>query len=188
MNELEQLNKRISRLVVAIKTRNEEIKRMENALNEAKEERDRLLDQQRESEPRFERVKYGHDYRHIAFTPEGLEVCKDRDDYIYLDDGYYDNNNYFYTEERAQEVADKINFLLKLERLHDTFCPDYIPNWDAVQETFAIYYHHATKRYEIQPYACMRHPTTVYFSTEETAQKVCDILNKELEEKKGNDY
>ena len=53
----------------------------------------------------------------------------------------FENNNYFLTKERAEEVADKIKFLLKLERLHDIYCPDYKPNWNNEWESkFYIFY------------------------------------------------
>lgn len=97
--------------------------------------------------------------------------------YSDIDDDRFDNNNYFKTPERAHEVADKINFLLKLERLHDTFCPD------CENGRYYIFQNTESGRY---CYGYIRnvpitHPTSVMFPSEEIAYKVCDILNKECE-------
>jgi chromosome segregation ATPase len=59
MNELEQLNERIGQLTELVKTGSEAIKSMEAALKAAEEERDRLADQRREQEPKFERCNNG---------------------------------------------------------------------------------------------------------------------------------
>lgn len=177
MTELEQLSKRIEQLAVAIKTGNAAIKSMETALKAAQEERNRFLEQK----PKFKRVEKGE----IYFTITGeLNVIQSIEGGYSIDDNKYNVNNYFHTEERAQKVVDKINFLLRLERLHDTFCPDYAPDWDNYNEGKAtVFYHHSKKQYVVQAYSFMKIPTGVYFPTSEIAQKVCDILNKELEEK-----
>ena len=36
--------------------------------------------------------------------------------------------NFFSTEARAEQVAEKIRLLLRLEQLHDMLCPDYVPD------------------------------------------------------------
>lgn len=100
----------------------------------------------------------------------------------HFDEHYFKNNNYFLTKERAEEVADKINFLLKLERLHDTFCPDYKFDWeDKERECYwYVQINSGTKRYEAL-WSYYKVVTTAYFDSRETAEKVCEILNKELE-------
>lgn len=184
MNTIEQLEERITQLVELVKTGSEAIKNMETALRAAEEERDRLADQRRELEPKFERVEFGHNYYYLNFYSEGLKVCKESEDHTNVDNGYYGSNNYFHTRERTQKVADKINFLLKLERLHDVYCPDYVPDWnDWRDEKWEIDYENSQGRYRTLGTPSTESKTAVYFPTKEIAQKVCDILNAELEEK-----
>lgn len=135
-----------------------------------------------ESEPEYKRVEQGKEYYHVEM---GCDVCINsyRDDRWY-DETSYDNNNYFHTKERAQEVADKIKLLLKLERLHDTYCPDYKPDWLGNNLKYIICKQYEKHRWTYD-YRALVHDDNavqVYFPTKEIAQKVCDILNKEREE------
>ena len=136
-----------------------------------------------ESEPKFERVKRGEQYYHVGVD---YDVCvyplSDTDNH-YNKMGY-DNNNYFHTEERAREVCDKIKLLLKLERLHDIFCPDYKPDWnDSTVYKHLVYFNHSRRKYcwDSFAYSESEYAGAVYFPTEEIAQKVCDVLNKDFE-------
>ena len=83
-----------------------------------------------EEEPEFKRVGNEQEYYYISKfnTARFGAVCALEINH-FLDKASFENNNYFHTKKRAEEVADKINFLLKLERLHDTYCPDYVPDW-----------------------------------------------------------
>ena len=133
-----------------------------------------------ESEPKFERVKHGEKYYRIEM---GCNVCvnplNDTGEYDKIG---FDNNNYFHTEKRAQEVADKIKFLLKLERLHDIYCPDYKPNWnDSEEYKHLVYFDHSRRKYCWDSFAYSEYAGAVYFPTKEIAQKVCDVLNKDFE-------
>lgn len=180
MNELEKLNERITQLTELVKNGSEAIKAMEVALKTAEEERDRLADQRREHEPKFERVDFDREYYILGcdFKPAVL-----RDIRCHVDNWRYENNNYFHTEERAEEVADKIRLLLKLERLHDTFCPDYVPDLNDNEFKYFVFYDNFNKHYNVSSGAVSECKTDVYFATLKIARKVCDILNKELEEK-----
>ena len=125
MDNVEQLNERIAQLTELVKSGSEAIKNMEIALRAAEEERDKLADKRKEQELRFERVEKGK----IYYTVTGeLNIIRCIEGGHIIDNNFYNANNYFYTQKRAQEVANKINFLLKLERLHDIFCPDYVPD------------------------------------------------------------
>lgn len=179
MNELERLNERITQLTELVKTGSEAIKSMEAALEAAEEERDRLADQRRESEPKFER-KVNEEFYYIEDNGS-MEVCSCYDGNDIVSTNQFKGNNYFHTEERAQEVADKINLLLKLERLHDTFCPDYVPDWNDKDEVKYYVFKNefiSISRWDIG-YVSSSDISDVYFPTEEIAQKVCDILNAE---------
>ena len=188
MTELEQLNERITQLTELVKTGSKAIKSMEAALRAAEEERDRLADRRRGSESKFERVGRGKGHSYLFVCRAGVCVDDTYDAYSEIDNEYFSSNNYFKTKERAQEVADKINLLLKLERLHDTFCPNYMPDFndeDATKWYLFVSVRDKKWHWEIC-HACVN-DVLVYFSSAEIAQKVCDILNAELkEENEGN--
>lgn len=113
MTELEKLNERITQLTELVKTGSEAIKSMEAALEAAEKERDRLADQRRETEPKFERGRNGEQYYTIEFNSyHGFIAVGERGVDLPTDKGAYDNNNYFRAKRRVQEVADKLNFLL----------------------------------------------------------------------------
>ena len=133
-----------------------------------------------EEEPKFERRK-GREYYTVG-TYRGNAECYELVDDAISDSDRYENNNYFYTEERAQEVADKINFLRKLERLHDIYCPDYVPNWEDDKQKWYLFYDEEDNEYKVASNTIVHRCVEVYFDSDETADKVCDILNKEREE------
>lgn len=183
---IEQLNERIAQLTDLVVSANDTIKNAEEMIKLAEHERDRLADQRRESEPKFERIKKNENYYYLEFGSAlgTVTIYSDTDTGHHIDKNRFDNNNYFHTEQRAQEVADKINFLLKLERLHDTFCPDCVPDWNDNENKYFVLYDNHSKRYAFNAVAVVEYKPIVYFPTRVIAQKVCDILNAELEEKK----
>lgn len=164
-------------------TNDKKIELLQNKIDKAMLEINCLEKQIEElkNESVFKRNNKGEYYYRIAII-DGMAIvimcceCKHP-----VDDNYFVNNNYFLTEKRAQQVAYKINFLLKLERLHDIYCPDYEPNWENTNEVkSSIYFHEPTKKYCINNAYGAQDKTQVYFSAPEIAQKVCDILNEEL--------
>ena len=178
MDNIEQLNERIAQLTELVKSGSEAIKNMKIALRAAEEERDRLAEQQREQEPKFERIEKGEIY--FSITGE-LDVIRNIESGYIVDNNKYNANNYFYTKERAEKVVDKIKFLLKLERLHDTFCPNYVPDWNDFSEIkFSVYYDVYEEKYTECRYSAMVYGANVYFPSLKIAQQVCDILNREL--------
>lgn len=179
-----ELNERIAQLTDLVSNAEETIKSANEMIKLAVQERDRLADQRRESEPKFERVDRYNPYWTLIFDGAAcIEECRERGVNCYSDNENFESNNYFKTEERAQEVADKINFLLKLERLHDTFCPEYVPDWNDFNERkYIVFYNGNKKQYDINSFNSIRYVSSVYFSSLEIAKKVCGILNAELEE------
>lgn len=179
---LGQLDEEIKQLSERIEQITDFVESTKAILKAAEEERDRLADQQKELNPKFERVKENTPYFSLFFDSlTGLIVSSSTEKDIGFDKAAYDNNNYFHTKERAQEVADKINFLLKLERLHDTFCPDYMPDWNDGENKYFVFYDNTCKRYAFNAVAVVEYEPTAYFSTGKIAKKVCDILNAEQE-------
>lgn len=133
-------------------------------------------------EPKFERVPINENYFTFVINYTGVNIYSSNEDHDCVDDTRFDNNNYFKTLERAQEVAEKIKFLLKLERYHDIFCPDFLPDWDDFNSCkYTIFYDHDHKIYKYVYCYLAEHRTLAFFPTEEIAKKVCDILNKECE-------
>lgn len=177
---IKELNERIEQLTKLVISADETIKNAKEMIVLAEQERDRLCDQQCESEPKFERVKYGYNYYYVDVLSEGLKVCMSLEGNSTVINQYYSMNNYFHTKERAQEVADKINFLLKLERLHDIYCPDYVPDWKNQDEPkYSVFYDHRSKQYRTSKFSINDYKNNAFFATQEIAQKVCDILNAE---------
>lgn len=160
----------------------EKLKQELEALRDKCKELEDKIEQAEQDDKQFERVPKNEEYFMVIVDFANGKAIADniREDYDYVDDTRYDSNNYFKTCERAQEVADKINFLLKLERLHDTFCPDYKPDFDDFSSyKYAISYDHNEKIYKVIYCFPAEHRTLAYFPSEEIAKKVCDILNKE---------
>lgn len=179
---IEELNERISQLTALLISAEGTIKNTNEMIRLAEQERDRLADERKKTEPNFKRVEQHKNYYSITID-ERINCSVYREEYWGVDDNHFDNNNYFYTRERAQEVANKIKFLLKLERLHDIYCPDYKPSWNSFPERkYFVLFGYETKKWEVNWYQSFSPSGIVYFPTEEIAQKVCDILNKECEE------
>lgn len=179
MTELEKLNERIAQLTDLVKSGEETISATKEMLKLAEQERDRLADQRREQEPKFERVEYKKQYFGVRVNSEiNYGVFTEIGDMV--DNAHFRNNNYFYTEERAKEVTNKINLLLRLERLHDIYCPDYVPDWNNLNAfKYTIIYNIVDKSWYYNQTVTGVIGTCAYFPTREIAKKVCDILNAE---------
>ena len=181
MNELEQLDEEIKQLSEQIEQLTNFVESTKAILEAAEKERNRLAAKCKE-QPKFERANEKY---YIDSYVGGFTVCGDKDNRSSTDDDYFNKNNYFHTKERAQEVADKIDFLLKLERLHDTFCPDYKPDWNDGENKYFVFYDNTCKRYAFNAVAVVEYEPGVYFPPGKIAKKVCDILNAEQEEKQN---
>lgn len=97
-----------------------------------------------------------------------------------LDKQAYRAFNYFKTEERAEQVAKKLKRLLKLEHYHDMFCPDYVPDWDDKKEgKYYVYFDNSENKWDSSILISDEDAVQVYFNSEETACKVCNLLNEE---------
>lgn len=146
------------------------------------ESSEKEIEMLKSKESAFERVEKHCDYYYVDISA-GQAVANFRPEfYGPFDDTNFKNNNYFLARERAKEVADKINFLLKLERLHDIYCPDYKPDWDDKSESkWVVVFDYDENKYASYWNAVTDKRTIVYFDSSETSDKVCEILNKELE-------
>lgn len=125
------------------------------------------------------RAEKGNVYYTVNSCAEILSFTDDRRD---PDDTLYNIGNYFKTEERTEEVAKKIKLILKMERLHDLYCPEFKPNFKDLKEIkCSIYFDHEDNLYRIYKCTSAEDVNGTYF-TEEAAEEVCRILNKELNE------
>ncbi len=92
----------------------------------------------------------------------------------------FEIGNCFRTGERAEQVAEKMRLLLRLEQLHDQLCPDYVPDWESDEAKFYVYFSHIQNNWRVSFSTAWWYPCMVVFDTEKNAQKAAEILNKEL--------
>lgn len=145
-----------------------------------------IADEKKQEENKFERVIGENYYIVDSCRLSGTEITKEYDNNNRYDKSMYENNNYFHTKERAEEVAEKIKMLLELERLYDIYCPDYKPDFNDVDcEKYFVYYDYYKKTWETSGCNFRLNAIEIFFPTEEIAQKVCDILNSERRQNNG---
>ena len=175
---LRELDDRFNAVDEQVKALSKQIEQLEKELAGAK------------GEPGFERKLDKDSYWYVTTNFGDPIVYVERESNGFFDNKCFENNNYFHTKERAQEVADKIRLLLKLERLHDIYCPDYKPSPnDKDKRTYYIYKDYSSGKHASWEYGVLtvtRNAVEVYFPTKEIAQKVCDILNTELKQDSAN--
>lgn len=194
ITELEQQIKALKEQIAAINQNTFEIGKLAGKFTaKAQELEIKLAEVKKEAEKEleFKKVDIGENFYYITFcdTAGITTLCDIESPPIGnpVFDPHYNackirflNNNYFHTETRAQEVADKIKFLLKLERLHDTYCPDFVPDLSNNEKMWRIIYDVVQGKY-IATWitSSVKRNTDTYFSSNEIAQKICDMLNKE---------
>ena len=138
--------------------------------------------QKKQEEPKPWKPAYGQNYFALSGT---FTACKCTNYGERFEEYPISIGNCFRTKKRAEEVADKILLLLRLEQLHDMLCPDYEPDWGSGEATYCLYYDHSSSRWTVDGwYDCNCRVNGAYFDTLENAEKVAEILNKELEKSK----
>lgn len=137
--------------------------------------------QKKQEELKPWKPKDGEDYFYIGidFTIDSWENVDDD-----TDKRNFRIGNCFPTEERAEQVAKKMRLLLRLEQLHDMFCPDYVPDWEGDRLKFQIYFSHSQGEYGKSCSTGIESPCMAVFDTEENAEKAAEILNKEMRKSK----
>lgn len=152
----------------------EKISELEQQIAELKEAA------QKQDEPKAWKPNVeGEDYWYISESVSATNTDFCEDDF---DNRVIKSNNCFRTKKRAEEVAKKIRMLLKLEQYHDMFCPDYVPDWSSDDTKYVVCYDEVEKQWFCDVIFLIRDAVQVYFDSEETTQKVCDLLNGEDEE------
>ena len=151
------------------------IKELEDELKELREEAEMRKEQR---EPKPWNPEIGKEYFYIGSI---LEIGK----YFNWDDSI-DNRlitvgNCFPTKKRAEQVAEKVRLLLRLEQLHHMFCPDYLSDWSNYGELkFCLGRDCDDDCWVVDSFNVTQYPTA-YFDTKENAEKAAEILNKEME-------
>lgn len=73
---------------------------------------------------------------------------------------------------------DKLDKLTKLMKFKFCYDYSYVPDWyNGAELKWYVYFHGTSKEYKIDWTSIWDRPTTVYFSSEEVAQKCADWLN-----------
>ena len=127
------------------------------------------------------RVKKG-DYFYSIFIGDKIKWVHNIEVNDEWCDCKYNAGNYFKSEEKVQDFASKIAFLFNIQKLHDIYCPDYEPDWSITNKRkYFIRYDTVYNKYRIDFVNSFKSNSEVYFPNLEIAQKVCDILNKELD-------
>lgn len=138
--------------------------------------------QKKQEEPKPWKPERGEKYFTIenSFYAFQYTYCED-----IIDEPKILSGNCFRTEERAEQVAEKMRLLLRLEQLHDMLCPDYVPDFGSGEATYCLYYDYSSSHWAAEGwYDCNCRVNGPYFDTLENAEKAAEILNKELEESK----
>jgi hypothetical protein len=139
--------------------------------------------QKKQEEPKSWKPAYEQDYFTLSCD---FKVCKYTNYEERFDEGVISAGNCFPAKERAEQVAEKMRLLLRLEQLHDMLCPDYVPDYEDDDEVKShVYFDHSLDRYDISYSTRRENPCMVAFDTKKNALKAAEILNKELEESGG---
>ena len=133
--------------------------------------------QKEQEEPKPWKPEVGEEYFYICDT---LETGCDFNWGTSIDYKRIKAGNCFLTKECAEQVAEKMRLLLRLEQLHDMLCPDYVPNWDNISEKkFCLAYLYPENFWFVNDLHDTKYPIA-YFDTEENAEKALKILNEEI--------
>ena len=137
--------------------------------------------QKKQEEPKPWMPDYGDKYYYVD-EDLGVNYYTYND---YVADGHKSEvGNCFRTEARAEQVAEKIRLLLRLEQLHDMLCPDYEPDWNNDGELkFCLGRYCDDDCWFVDYFNVTQYPIA-YFDTNENAEKAAEILNKEMRESK----
>ena len=133
--------------------------------------------QKKQEEPKPWKPAYEQDYFTLSCD---FKVCKYTNYEERFDEGVISAGNCFPAKERAEQVAEKIRLLLRLEQLHDMLCPDYVPDWEKEKDKSCLCYLHEGKQWSVESWLFFESQGFVWFDTFENAQKAAEILNKEM--------
>ena len=80
--------------------------------------------------------------------------------------------------EFAEQFTNKLVLFTNLTRFKYCYDKDYVPDWsDQNESKWYVYFHTLTKEYKVDWTITWDRPSTVYFNSEEIAQKCANWLN-----------
>lgn len=134
------------------------------------------LKKEAEMQKKHEEWKFGEKYFYISQSGRVIQemFTEHRTDIARKNFG-----NFFPTKERAEQVAEKMRLLLRLEQLHDQLCPGYEPDWDGTAK-FLVAFDHTDGEMQAFFDRSSGESTLVYFRDVVTAIEAAKILNKEM--------
>ena len=138
------------------------------------------LKKEAEMQKKHEEWKFGEKYFYISQSGRVIQDSWENVD-ADTDKRNFRIGNCFPTEARAEQVAEKMRLLLRLEQLHDMLCPDYEPDFGSGEATYCLYYDYSSSHWAAEGwYDCNCRVNGPYFDTLENAEKAAEILNKEM--------
>lgn len=155
-------------------------KLIESAAEKLKaEEIENTRTEQQETEPDIQRVPFCKPYYTIEVSSYGAAFAnQEQEQDSIVDNQRFKHNNYFADEKTARSLADKINFLMELQRYHDIYCPDFEPDWnDPCEKKYVVVFDITENKYMMSYYYTKEIKGMVHFPSNEIAEKVCDRLN-----------
>ena len=147
------------------------IEKLEMQIEELRAEVKRL-----KNEEAFKRTEH---YYFLNVDGDGDFYIDENDDGITTD--YYDNWNYYLSEESSERFLSAVEELKVLQHYHEMYCPNYIPNWNDEDEVkWYVFFNKALGRYQYSYDTYNFRLNEIYFDSEETVRKVCYKLNENL--------
>lgn len=147
------------------------IEKLEKQIEELKAEVERLKNE--------EALKRTEHYYFLNIDGDGDFYIDENDDGITTD--YYDNWNYYLSEESSERFLSAVEELKVLQHYHEMYCPNYIPNWNDEDEVkWYVFFNKTLDRYQYSYDTYDFRLNEIYFDSEETVRKVCDRLNENL--------
>ena len=147
------------------------IEKLEKQIEELRAEVEKLKNE--------ETLKRTEHYYFLNIDGDGDFYIDEDNDGITTD--YYDNWNYYLSEESSERFLSAVEELKVLQHYHEMYCPNYIPNWNDEDEVkWYVFFNKALDRYQYSYDTYDFRLNEIYFDSEETMRKVCDRLNENL--------
>ena len=115
------------------------IEKLEKQIEELKAEVERLKNE--------ETLKRTEHYYFLNIDGDGdFYIDEDNDG---ITTNYYDNWNYYLSEESSERFLSAVEELKVLQHYHEMYCPNYIPNWNDEDEVkWYVFFNKALDRYQ----------------------------------------
>ena len=105
---------------------------------------------------------------------------KKGDTYYFVDANCAIDNNVWDDDDFECELLYSNN-LFKTKEGHDEYCPDFKPCFEGpgLRKNYVVYYDYILHKWRYDYFSKITNKHDVYFDSEESAQKMCDVLNNE---------